>query len=171
MLDWIQNNLRCSAFDFLMPKFSFIGDMGLIWIIIMILLLLFKRTRKLGLAVFAAMLLEIIIVNLIIKPSVTRIRPCDINTAVELLIERPNDFSFPSGHTGMAFAFVGALIFEKCKWWIPSAVLASLIAFSRMYLYVHYPSDILAGIIIGIVCAYAGIKLIKTIKLHRHKLQ
>ena len=84
-------------------------------------------------------------------------RPCEINTAVQLLVTRPHDFSFPSGHTAASFAAVGTLYFagEK-KLWKPALVLAVLIAFSRLYLYVHYPSDIIGGIVVGLMAGYAG---------------
>jgi undecaprenyl-diphosphatase len=83
------------------------------------------------------------------KPLIGRVRPCDVNTAVQLLIARPADFSFPSGHSASSFAAVFALYFRGARLWKPALALAVLIAFSRLYLYVHYPSDVLAGILIG----------------------
>ena len=97
--------------------------------------------------------------NLVLKPLVARVRPCDINTAVQLLIARPDDFSFPSGHTGASFAAVSALCASGNRLWIPSLILAVLIAFSRLYLYVHYLTDILAGAVIGIMAGWIGTKL------------
>lgn len=98
-----------------------------------------------------------------LKPLVARIRPCNVVKNINMLIPIPKDFSFPSGHTAVAFAVTSALCFCKNKIWIPSALLSLLIAFSRMYLYVHYPSDILGGVLLGVLVgklAYdLGIKL------------
>ena len=118
-----------------------------------------------------SLLLEVLCCNVILKPLVARVRPFDVNTAVQLLIARPTDFSFPSGHTGASFAVVSALYFSKNRLWMPSLILAMLIAFSRLYLYVHYPSDVLAGALIGIMAGWFGYALIGLIerKLHEHR--
>lgn len=92
----------------------------------------------------AALCVDLVLCNRILKPAIARVRPFDVNTAVRLLIPKPGDFSFPSGHTAASFTAAAALWFagEK-KLWKPALVLASFIAFSRLYLYVHYPTDIL----------------------------
>lgn len=156
ILDFIQSNLRCGIMDSVMTFITGLGDSGKIWIACTILLLLIPKTRKAGLAMGIALALEIVCCNVILKPFVARIRPCDVNTAVQLLIERPLDYSFPSGHTASSFAAASALYFGRKKLWIPAAVLAGLIAFSRLYLYVHYPTDVLAGALIGIMMGWIG---------------
>lgn len=156
ILDFIQSNLRCGIMDSVMTFITGLGDSGKIWIACTILLLLIPKTRKVGLGMGIALALEIICCNVILKPFVARIRPCDVNTAVQLLIERPLDYSFPSGHTAASFAAASALHFGRKKLWIPAAVLAGLIAFSRIYLYVHYPTDVLAGALIGIMMGWIG---------------
>lgn len=156
ILDWIQANLRTPALDLLMPAITTLGNGGLIWLVLAGILLLFPKHRKAGAAVLAGLVLEVICCNLLLKPLVARIRPCDINTAVQLLIARPTDFSFPSGHAGASFAAVSALCASKNRLWIPALILALLIAFSRLYLYVHYPTDILAGVVIGILAGWIG---------------
>ena len=108
-------------------------------------------------------MLEVICCNLVLKPLVARIRPCDVNTAVQLLVARPDDFSFPSGHTGASFAAVTALYASRSRLWILSLILAVLIAFSRLYLYVHYPSDVLAGVVIGIMAGWIGSKFVDVV--------
>ena len=118
------------------------------------------RHRKAGAAVLAGLALEVVCCNLVLKPLVARVRPCDINTAVQLLIARPDDFSFPSGHTGVSFAAVSALCASGNRLWIPSLILAVLIAFSRLYLYVHYPTDVFAGVVIGVMAGWTGTKLV-----------
>ena len=170
ILDAIQH-LRTGFGDVIMPFLSSLGNGGVIWLILAVLFLLIPKYRKAGMALLVALGIEVICCNLILKPLVARIRPCDVNNAVQLLVARPTDFSFPSGHAGASFAAASALFFSRIKFWIPAAVLAALIAFSRLYLYVHYPSDVLAGIMIGIVCGWLGYCLIglAAAKLPQHK--
>ena len=156
ILDWIQANMRNPALDLLMPAITALGNSGLIWLFLAGILLLTPRHRRAGAAVLAGLVLEIICCNMVLKPLVARVRPCDVNTAVQLLIARPDDFSFPSGHTGASFAAAAALFADRNRLWIPSLILALLIAFSRLYLYVHYPTDILAGAAIGMMAGWAG---------------
>lgn len=95
------------------------------------------------------------------KNLVARTRPCDVNTAIQLLISHPTDYSFPSGHTAASFTAVAALYFSgDKKIWKAAIVLGILIAFSRMYLYVHYPTDILGGALIGIFSGFVGAKIV-----------
>ena len=105
--------------------------------------------------------MDVIICNLILKNAVARIRPFDVNPAVELLIAKPGDYSFPSGHTAASFAAVTALYLAKEKYWYLALILSIAIAFSRLYLYVHYPTDILGGLVVGIgsgILAYLILK-------------
>lgn len=163
ILDWIQQ-LHTPIGDHVMCFITSLGNAGLIWIFLGCVLLVFPKTRKLGLVVAAALAFDVILCNGILKHLFARVRPCDVNTAVQLLVPRPTDYSFPSGHTAASFVAVSALFFagEK-KLWKPALVLAVLIAFSRLYLYVHYPTDILGGILVGIICGYMGTFCIKQI--------
>lgn len=156
ILDWIQANMRNPTLDLLMPAITALGNSGLIWLLLAGILLLTPKYRRAGVAVLAGLVLEIICCNMVLKPLVARVRPCDVNTAVQLLIARPDDFSFPSGHTGASFAAAAALFADRNRLWIPSLILSLLIAFSRLYLYVHYPTDILAGAAIGMMAGWAG---------------
>ena len=156
ILDWIQENMRNPTLDLLMPAITALGNSGLIWLLLAGILLLTPKHRRAGAAVLAGLVLEIICCNMVLKPLVARVRPRDVNTAVQLLIARPDDFSFPSGHTGASFAAAAALFADRNRLWIPSLILALLIAFSRLYLYVHYPTDILAGAAIGMMAGWAG---------------
>lgn len=160
ILDWIQT-IRTPAGDVLMPFITSLGDGGIIWIVLTAALLAIPKTRKTGIVLVAALVLDVIICNGIIKNLVARTRPYDVNTAVDLMICKPRDYSFPSGHTAASFAAASALYFagEK-RLWKPAIVLAVLIAFSRLYLYVHFPTDILGGILVGVLCGYAGKRLI-----------
>ena len=168
VLDWIQANLQSPLMDLLMPAITALGSGGLIWIALAGILILIPKYRKAGVAVLAGLVLEVVCCNLVLKPLVARVRPCDVNTAVQLLIARPDDFSFPSGHTGASFAAVSALYAERNRLWIPALVLAAFIAFSRLYLYVHYPTDVLAGAAIGVMAGWAGAKLADAVRRHSH---
>lgn len=152
VLDAIQN-LRNPILDQIMVFISSINDIGLVWIFAGIALLFFKKYRKNGWIVLFSLLTGLLIANVLLKNVVQRVRPCDINTAVELLIARPDDWSFPSGHTTSSFAAAAALMYADKKMGIPAYILAAVMAFSRMYLYVHYPTDILGGIVIGTLSA------------------
>ena len=150
ILDLIQGNMKSGLMDSIMPLISHLGDSGLVWIILSIGLVIPKKTRKLGFVMIIALILNGIICNIILKPMLARIRPFDVNTSIKLLINKPRDFSFPSGHTSASFTAASVLFFRRSKLFVPSLILATLIGFSRLYLYVHYPSDVVGGIIWGI---------------------
>lgn len=156
LLDWIQANLRAPLMDTAMLTVTRLGDKGLIWLALAAVLTARRSTRRQGLAMLLGLALELACCNLVLKPFVARARPCDINTAIQLLIARPADYSFPSGHTGASFAAVSALYLTRWRGWGAAAALAVLIAFSRLYLYVHFPTDVLAGAMLGAVLGGAG---------------
>ncbi len=158
--------IRSPFWDGFWPLITRLGDRGMVWILLAAVLLLIPRTRKSGLILGAALCLELVLCNEILKPLFARTRPCDVNAAVGLLIPRPGDFSFPSGHTAASFAAVAALYFAgEGRLWKPALLLAVLIAFSRMYLYVHYPTDILGGVTVGIIAGYGGCRLIRNLRI------
>lgn len=150
-LNWIQM-LHNPVLDAVLVFFTTIGNAGAVWILLGVGLLIIPKTRKSGAVVLLAVLIDTILCNGILKHLFARIRPCDVNTAVSLLITRPADYSFPSGHTAVAFAAVTAcgLVGER-RLWILTLMPACVIAFSRMYLYVHYPTDILGGAVVGVI--------------------
>lgn len=146
-------NIHNSVLDKIMIVLSTIGDAGLLWIGVAILLICMKKYRKCGLQVAVAMLLTFIVGNLILKNMIHRDRPCWIDPSITLLVKLPSDFSFPSGHSMNGFtASVSILLCDK-KLGIPAVILAAAIAFSRLYNFVHFPTDVIAGIVIGIVSA------------------
>ena len=156
ILDWIQS-IRTPIGDRIMTFVTGLGNAGAVWILLAVILLIVPKTRKSGAVLAAALCVDVVLCNGILKNLFGRIRPCDVNTSIQLLIPRPDDFSFPSGHTAASFAAVAAFIMAgEQKLWKPALALAVLIAFSRLYLYVHYPTDILGGIIVGGAAGAAG---------------
>lgn len=159
-LDFLQT-MHTPLITKIMKAASKLGDAGFVWILLTGVLLMIPKTRKVGILVSVALLLDVLTCNVILKPLIARTRPYDVNKAVELLIRAPRDYSFPSGHTAASFAAAAALWFaDKKKLAIPALVLAVLIAFSRMYFYVHYPTDVLGGAILGMVCGWLSYKLL-----------
>ncbi|MCF0134166.1 MAG: phosphatase PAP2 family protein [Blautia sp.] len=154
ILDAIQNVFQCSFMDKAMPLVTKLGDNGVFWIVCALVLLFIPKTKRMGIAIAVSLILELLICNILLKPLVARVRPCDVNTAFTLLVSRPVDYSFPSGHTCASFAAMSAILFSKNRLWIPAAVIAVVVAFSRLYLYVHYPSDVLAGALLGMLCGW-----------------
>lgn len=156
ILDWFQT-LHTPFLDKIMVFITRLGDAGIIWIVLSIVLLLIPKTRKSGVVMVAALVVDVILCNIVLKNLVARTRPYDVNTGVHLLVAKLHDYSFPSGHTAASFASVTALYLagEK-KLWKFALVLACLIAISRLYLYVHYPTDVLGGILFGVISGYLG---------------
>jgi len=150
VMESIRNYLRCSFLDAIMPFITKLGSAGAIWIVVAFAFLNSTKYSRFGFMLIISLLACLLLGNLTLKPLVERTRPCDMNTVIQLLIARPTDFSFPSGHTMSSFAAACVIWNANANMGIVAFVLASLIAFSRLYLYVHYPSDILAGIIIGV---------------------
>ena len=164
ILDFIQANMRSPLLDTIMPYITHLGGVGILWIILSLVLICIRKYRRDGATTAVAIILCFIFCNFLLKNIVARPRPFDINTAAELLIKPPTDYSFPSGHTAAAFATALTLLLCKNKLLgIPMLILAILIAFSRLYLYVHFPSDVLGGLILGIILAFAAHGLVNTI--------
>lgn len=136
--------------DALMPKITLLGNGGAIWLVAAFAMLITKKYRKYGAFMLAGLALGVLAGNLIMKPLIARPRPCWIDESVALLITNPTDYSFPSGHT--LSSVIGATVLTKAnpRFGLAAVPLAALIAFSRLYLYVHYPSDILGAAVLGI---------------------
>lgn len=174
ILDWIRTHLQCAFLDAVMPVITFLGNGGIFWIAAALLLLLRKKHRKVGIQMALALLMGLLVCNLCMKPLFARIRPFDYQLAhygqvIELLIAAPTDWSFPSGHTIASFEAAVVLLRYNKKWGIPALILACLIAFSRLYLYVHYPTDVLCsmilGMLIGIISSIAVDHIFRKYKL------
>lgn len=155
LLNWIQGHIRTKKMDKFMLFASKLGDGGIIWIIYAVLFFCFGSTRPNAVTLFFVVSLCALVGNFVIKPLFRRTRPCnnDDSDSKPLLLSRPSDSSFPSCHTMTSFAAVVAIFQAGGLLGITSVVFASLISFSRMYLFVHYPSDVLIGAIMGLAAA------------------
>lgn len=161
ILDWIQAHLQSGFMDFIMPWITLLGDAGIFWIATAVILLFIPKYRKAGLSMGIALLLGVLVCNVTMKPLFHRIRPYDyqeqyLQTLIPLLVDRQHDFSFPSGHTIASFEACTALMLRDKRLGIPATLLAILIAFSRLYLYVHYPTDVIASVFLGIAFGFLG---------------
>lgn len=166
ILDWIAEHLHCGFLDKVMPVITAFGNGGIFWIALAVVLMIIPKYRKAGFTMGLALLMGLLVCNLTLKPLVGRIRPYDyqlehFGKTISLLIATPHDFSFPSGHTIASFEGATALLLYDRKLGIPAMVLAVLIAFSRLYLYVHYVTDVLASLVLGVGFALLGAWLVK----------
>ena len=151
---YLQNNVRTEFLNHVMQFFSFLGNYGWFWIVLCIVLIAVKKTRPIGIIAAASLVASLLIVNGIIKPVVSRTRPFVSIEELTLITRKPHDSSFPSGHTSSAFVVSCAITWclsGKKKWiGVILIIIASLIAFSRLYLGAHYPTDVIAGLLLGI---------------------
>ncbi len=174
VFQWIQNNIWCGFLDKLMPIITVLGEGGWFWIVIAVLFLFMKKYRKTGVTMAFALIVMLVVNDLILKNMFARPRPFNFEPFADLyavfpvadgkpdlLVGLPSSFSFPSGHTSSSFAAAIAILLNK-KWkvGIPACVLAVLVGFSRNYLMVHYPTDVLFGALFGIVYAVIAYFLI-----------
>ena len=145
ILHWIQNNISCPFLDAVVPKLTMLGNAGIIWILAGVLLLCTKKYRRQGALVLIGLLVGLLVGNVVLKHLVARSRPCWLDPSVQLLIATPTDYSFPSGHT--LSSTIAATILTKTdrRFGYAAISLAVLIALSRLYLYVHFPSDVFAA--------------------------
>ena len=172
ILDWIAANLWCPVLDTVMPIITMFGDGGIFWIAISVILLFTKKYRKTGLSMAFALSMGLLICNIILKPGVARIRPYDFqmeyfSREIQLIAGGMHDFSFPSGHTIASFEACTALMLGNKKFGIPATVLAVLVAFSRLYLYLHYPTDVIVSIILGTLFGILGTYFASKVDLDR----
>ena len=159
ILYWIQN-IHSSLLDSIMIFITSLGNAGIIWIVLAIIFLFTKKYRKCGIAMALALLLSFIFGNVILKNLFERPRPSWVDTSIALLIKNPRDYSFPSGHSFASFAGATAIFIYHKKEGIAALILAALIAFSRLYLFVHYPSDVILGSIFGVTVALVASKAV-----------
>lgn len=161
ILDWIRSTLQTPFLDVLVPAFTMLGNGGWIWIVISILLMCFPKHRRAGITLAVGLICQLVVCNLFLKNLIARDRPCWLAEGVELLIENPTDFSFPSGHTMVSFIAATILAMYNRKWGYVAFPVAALMGFTRLYLYVHFPTDVFAGAVLGILAGIAVTVLMK----------
>ena len=158
----IQQHLRTDMLTPFMKIVTFLGNGGWFWILCAVVLLAVPKTRKTGYAAVLSLIFGVIVTNLLLKNIVARPRPFAEIEALIPLIAKPTDFSFPSGHTTASFAV--ALVMLRMlpkKIGIPAVVLAALVAFSRLYLGVHYPTDVLVGFVVALVGSSLAVWIVR----------
>ena len=158
----IQQHLRTDMLTPFMKIVTFLGNGGWFWILCAVVLLAIPKTRKTGYAAVFSLIFGAIVTNLLLKNIVARPRPFAEIEALIPLIAKPTDFSFPSGHTTASFA-VALVMFRMLpkKIGIPAVVLAALVAFSRLYLGVHYPTDVLVGFVVALVGSLLAVWIVR----------
>ncbi len=165
ILLWIQENIRTDILDIVMAFISNINNAGMLAIAAIIILIVVKRYRAVGFTAMISLISEFVVVNVFTKNIVARTRPYIVNDALEVLGKLPSDYSFPSGHTGSAFAVAIVMFFcMPAKYGVPSIIVAVLMGISRLYNGVHYPTDVLAGAVIGLITGYGAFKYIYKVK-------
>ncbi len=140
------------------------GSSGQIWIIVGLALLIPKKTRTVGITVLLSWAFVSVFCHFVLKNLINRPRPCDLDRVFSLLIDRPSGSSFPSAHSAQAFAAATAIFAKYKKAGIAAFVGAALIAFSRLYMFVHFPTDVLCGIVLGILVGFAADKICDRVK-------
>lgn len=142
---------------------TMVGSLGQMWIIVGVVLTVIPKTRKCGISVLTAYLLSLVIGDLVLKDLIARPRPCAVDETVALIVKRPGSFSCPSVHTYFAFSSAMAIFCHYKKAGIATFIFAAFVGFSRLYFFVHYPTDVLFGAVLGVVTGWLACALIKQI--------
>lgn len=160
-LKYVIDNIHNDTMTFIMSVITSLGNYGFIWILIAALLLVFRKTRKTGITMSVSLALVFVIVNVIIKPLIDRARPFEVSSHIlnSIIIDLPSDGSFPSGHTATAFAAATAVFCRNRKYGAVMLVMAFLMGISRLYFAVHFPTDVIAGFIIGVAVGVFSYKI------------
>ena len=161
ILHWIQE-LRTDWLTAFFTTVTHLGDGGALWILAGVALLIPKKTRKVGITMAIALALTFLTVNLILKPVIARTRPYEVVEGLRMLVNPAHDYSFPSGHSSSSMAAAVAMLGALPHKWKPvgwcAVILAVLICISRLYIGIHYPTDVLCGAAIGLMAACIGVK-------------
>lgn len=163
ILDFIQNTFSCKFLDWFFVAVTSLSDKGIFWILLAVVLLCFKKTRKIGACLGVALVLGEIFGNQILKNIFERPRPYTVNPDANVIINKLSSFSFPSGHSRCAVECAVAIFANNKKWGAAAIVLAVLTCFSRLYLYMHYPTDVLAGACLGVIDGLLAVFIVKKV--------
>ena len=167
ILNYIQNNYRNDFLDKLMPFISTITQVGAVWVVFMIITFFIPKHRRLGFMMLCNFALSLLICTVILKPIVSRIRPYELNSYISLIVRPEIDPSFPSGHSFFAFSCATTCFIYNKKLGLLMYALAFLVAASRLYLYVHFPTDVFFGIVFGTVTAIVSYCIFREIESFR----
>ena len=163
-------NLRCEFLDkFILGLTSLVGDYGQLWAVVGAVMLFFKKTRKCGIVMLISYALVFIGGQFVLKDLIARERPCVIDQTVELIVDLKTSYSCPSTHTAWAFAAATSVFLHFKKWGIGLFVVAAVIGFSRLYLFMHFPTDVLFGAALGAAFAVGAYYLVRVITKKRVK--
>ena len=165
VLYFIQEHLRCSFLDGFCALLSVAFEGGIGWFVIIALLLCFRKTRAAGAVMLVSVVLAFLTGELFMKNIICRVRPCNQDLSVVLAVKRPTSYSFPSGHTGSSFAAAVSLWLCHKKLGAAALTLATIIGLSRLCLFVHFPTDVLAGALLGTLCGVLCVWLMRKYKL------
>lgn len=157
LLLFLQENVRNPVLTPVLKLVTALGNGGAVWIALAVLLLCIPKTRKAGCMVVVALLGTLLVNNMILKNLIARTRPYEVIEGLTYMVRKPVDYSFPSGHAGCSFA-AACVMFRRLprQYGVPALILAILISLSRLYVGVHYPSDVLFGMLSGILISYGA---------------
>lgn len=157
-INWV-GRLHTPLLNKIMITTSALGSKGIIWFSLCIIFLIYKPWRMMGANIIVGLVIAHIAGELIIKHVVCRIRPCHKLEDDELIVKRPRYYSFPSGHTTSSFAVLAVVTFYYWPIAVPVLFVAMLMGFSRIYLRVHYPTDVLCGMVLGLLCGFLSVEI------------
>lgn len=150
VMTFIQTYLHNPVADAVFPVVTYLGEAGFLWLLTSVFFLCRKGTRRRGLCMACAVTAGFLFGEVLLKNVVCRERPFQaFPDFTPLLIAPPSGFSFPSGHSCSSFAAATVLLCFSKKWGVPALIMAALIAFSRVFLFVHWPTDVLCGALLG----------------------
>ena len=153
ILFFIQDHIRNDFLDVVVPFYTNLGDDGIIWIVLGVVMLIPKKTRKCGIMILAALLVMLLVNNMVLKNLVARPRPCATYPEMVDLVHVPTSYSFPSGHTVSAIAVAVTVLLHHKKFGIAILTMAILMGLTRLYVFVHFPTDVYGGMIVGTAIA------------------
>lgn len=159
ILDFIREYLTTPFLDGIMVFISTLGNAGAIWIATALIMIISKKYRKTGIVLAIGLIMSLLIGNITLKPLIARPRPFEYRKGIELIINAPTDFSFPSGHTLASFICATILLIKERKMGCCALVVAVLMAFSRLYLYVHFPTDVLTSVVLGTAIGWISVRI------------
>lgn len=163
ILYYVQDHMRGEVLNAVVSVFTSLGNYGLIWILFTLALIIYPNTRKVGVTCAIALILDLIICNGILKNIFARTRPYEAYENIRCIVRPQMDYSFPSGHTASSFAAVVPALADKNtrRLGVVALIVAVLMALSRIYVCVHYPSDVVGGLVVGVLCGMLSCRIVE----------